>query len=185
MALVLALAALLGLIAPAMAVAGCIALAVLTGILYAALRTGYSARLSDAGFSSVQLAALFLLLAWLTYLAEDAPPAIAVLYLVAMVFGMLQLDRTRLSILAVIALVLHGTAVFMLIDHGHKIDLASAWTQFGALVLAFAWFTYTAGIVQQLRARLAEAHRRLHELAADADGRASRDTLPASLTTVT
>lgn len=177
MALVLALAALLGLIAPAMAVAGCIALAVLTGILYAALRTGYSARLSDAGFSSVQLAALFLLLAWLTYLAEDAPPAIAVLYLVAMVFGMLQLDRTRLSILAVIALVLHGTAVFMLIDHGHKIDLASAWTQFGALVLAFAWFTYTAGIVQQLRARLAEAHRRLHELAADADGRASRDTL--------
>ncbi|MEK6243830.1 MAG: GGDEF domain-containing protein [Pseudomonadota bacterium] len=177
MALVLVLAAVLGLIAPDPAVAGCIALAVLVGMIYAALRTGYSARLSDAGFSSVQLAALFLLLAWLTYLAEDAPPAIAVLYLVAMVFGMLQLDRTRLSILAAIALAIHGTAVFMLIDNGHKINLAAAWTQFGALVLAFAWFTYLAGIVQQLRARLSEAHRKLHDLGLEANQRAARDTL--------
>jgi diguanylate cyclase (GGDEF)-like protein len=177
MALVLALAAALGGISPAAAAAGGIALAALIGILYAALRTGYSARLSTAGFATAQVAALFLLLACLTYLADNAPPVIAVLYLVAMTFGMLQLDRTRLSIIAAIALVLHGTAVFMLIDSGHKLSLAAAWTQLGALALAFAWFIYASGTVRDLRARLAEAHRRLHELGAEADDRASRDTL--------
>jgi diguanylate cyclase len=177
MALVLVLAASLGLFAPAVAVAGCIALAVFAGMVFAALRTGFSARVSDAEFGSAQLAALFLLLGWLTYLAGDAPAAIAVLYLVAMVFGMLQVDRARLAILAVIALAIHGVAVFMLIDRGYRISLAAAWTQYGALVLAFAWLTYNAGTIQQLRARLVAAHRRLHELAADAEDRASRDTL--------
>ena len=177
MALVLALAAALGGISPAAAAAGCIALAALVGILYAALRTGYSARLSTANFASAQAAALFLLLAWLTYLTDNAPPAIAVLYLVAMTFGMLQLDRTRLAILAAIALVLHGTAVFMLIDSGYRLSLAAAWTQLGALALAFAWLIYASGTVQELRTRLAEAYRRLHELGAEADDRASRDTL--------
>jgi diguanylate cyclase (GGDEF)-like protein len=177
MALVLALAAVLGSIAPGAAAAGCIALAVFAGLLYAALRTGYSTRLSAEGFGSAQLAALFLLLAWLTYLTEDALPSIAMLYLVAMTFGMLQLDRARLSVLAASALILHGTAVFMLIDHGYRINLPAAWTQLGALALVFAWFIYAAGFVQHLRARLAQAHRRLHDLAADADDRASRDTL--------
>jgi diguanylate cyclase (GGDEF)-like protein len=65
----------------------------------------------------------------------------------------------------------------LLVGHGYRINLAAAWTQFGALALVFAWFTYAAGMVQRLRARLAEAHRRLHDLAASADDRASRDAL--------
>jgi diguanylate cyclase (GGDEF)-like protein len=177
MALVLALAAALGLIAPAVAAAGCLALALLAGMLCAALFSGHAARLNESDFNGLQLAALFVLLAFLTYAADDAPPAIAVLYLVAMVFGVLRLDRTRLAILASLGMVIHGTALFMLIDRGAAIDPAAAWTQFGALVLAFAWFTYSAGVVQQLRARLAGAHRELHELAADAADRASRDAL--------
>ena len=64
----------------------------------------------------------------------------AVLYLVAMVYGMLQLDRTRLAVLAVLAATTHGTALFMLIDSGRRIEPAAAWTQFGALVLALAWY---------------------------------------------
>ena len=177
MALVLALAAVLGLIEPEVAVEGCIALGALAGVFHALLRFGYSERFSAAGFVSAQLAAVFVLLAWLTYRAEDTPSAISVLYLVAMLYGVLQLDRTRLAILAAVALVMHGTALFMLIDDGHRIDLAAAWTQFGALVLALAWFTYAAGIVLRLRARLAEAHRELHDLGLEANQRASRDTL--------
>lgn len=177
MALVLALAAVLGLIEPEVAAEGCIALALLAGVFHAALRTGYSARFSDAGFISAQLAAVFLLLAYLTYRTEDTPSAIPVLYLVAMLHGVLQLDRTRLAVLAAVALVTQGTALFMLIDHGHRINLAAAWTQFGALALALAWFTFAAGTVLRLRARLTEAHRRLHDLAAEANERASRDAL--------
>jgi diguanylate cyclase (GGDEF)-like protein len=177
MALVLALAAVLGLIEPEVAVEGCIALGALAGVSHGLMRFGVSTRFSDAGFVSAQLAAAFVLLAWLTYRAEDSPAAIPVLYLVAMLYGVLQLDRTRLAILAAVAAVTHGTALFMLIDHGHTIHLAAAWTQFGALVLALAWFTYAAGIVLRLRARLSEAHRRLHDLGLEANQRASRDAL--------
>lgn len=177
MALVLALAAVLELIEPEVAAEGCIALALLADVFHAALRTGYSARFSDAGFISAQLVAVFLLLAYLTYRTEDTPSAIPVLYLVAMLHGALQLDRTRLAVLAAVALVTHGTALFMLIDHGHRINLAAVWTQFGALALALAWFTFAAGTVLRLRARLTEAHRRLHDLAGEANERASRDAL--------
>src|SRR5262245_21470611 len=100
MALVLALAAVLGLIDPVAAVQGCVALAVIAAVSLAAWRTGYSARLSPEGFVSAQMIAVFLLLAYLTYRAEDTPAAIAVLYLLAMAYGMLQLGRERLFFLA-------------------------------------------------------------------------------------
>lgn len=177
LALVLALAAVLQLIEPEAAVEGCIALAVLAAVSYALLRTGYSARFSDAAFVSVQMIAAFLLLAWLTYRTEDAPAVVSVLYVVAMFYGALQLDRSQLAVIATIALVAHGTTLFLLIDHGHRINQAAAWTQFGALVLAFTWFTYAAGVVLRLRARLSEALGRLHDLGEDAKEKASRDAL--------
>jgi diguanylate cyclase len=177
MVLVLALAGALGLVGPQVAVEGCIALGALAGIFYALLRSGYSARLPDADFVWAQLAAVFVLLGWLSYRAEGAPAVMSVLYLLAMLYGMLQLDRARLAVLAVLAAVAHGTALFMLIDEGRRIDLAAAWTQFGALILAFAWFTYAAGTVLRLRARLADAHRKLHDLGLQANERASRDAL--------
>ena len=177
MALVLVLAAILGLVDAAVAVDGCLALALLASAVHALVRSGYSARYPEANFVAAQLFAAFLLLAWLTYRVDAAPAAIAVLYLVAMLYGMLRLDRSRLAILASFALITHGTALFMLIDHGHPVQLAAAWTQFGALALALAWFTYAAGTVLRLRERLSEAHRRLHDLGLEADERANRDTL--------
>jgi diguanylate cyclase (GGDEF)-like protein len=176
-ALVLVLAALLGLIDAAAAVEGCIALGTLAGTVYRLLRSRHGAQLPAADFMAAQLAAAFLLLAWLTYRTGDTPAVMSVLYLTAMVYGVLQLDRARLAVLALFAVVTHGTALFMLIDSGRSIDRAAAWTQFGALLLTFAWFTYAAGNVLRLRARLADAHRRLHKLGIDADERASRDTL--------
>src|SRR5206468_3741698 len=92
-------------------------------------------------------------------------------------YGVLQLDRTRLAVIAAIALVSHGTALFLLIDHEHKINLAATWTQFGALVLASVWCIYAAGLVLRLRSRLAQAHRRFHDLVEQARERDSRDAL--------
>ena len=177
MLLVLVLAAILGLVDAAVAVDGCLAFALLASVVHALVRSGYSARYSEANFITAQLFAAFLLLAWLTYRADAAPAAVSVPYVVAMLYGMLQLDRARLAILASFALITHGTALFVLIDHGHPIQLAAAWTQFGALLLAFAWLAYVAGIVLRLRERLSEAHRRLHDLGLEADERANRDTL--------
>ncbi|MEW6690776.1 MAG: GGDEF domain-containing protein, partial [Pseudomonadota bacterium] len=135
------------------------------------------ARLAEADFAAGQLAAAFLLLAWLTYATDGAVAALAPLYLIAMLYGALQLDRPRLAVVATIGLAAHGTALFMLIDDGRRIDLAAAWTLFGALAVAFAWFTFAAGTVLRLRARLAAAHLELHELAESAKDRDSRDAL--------
>jgi diguanylate cyclase (GGDEF)-like protein len=44
-------------------------------------------------------------------------------------------------------------------------------------VLTFAWFTYAAGVVLRLRARLAQAHGKLHDVAEHARERESRDAL--------
>ena len=177
MSLVLVLAAILGVVDAGVAVEGCIAFAALAGITHGLVRLGYSARHSEANFIAAQLFAAFVLLAWLTYRAEATPSALSALYLVAMLYGMLQLDRSRLAILASFALIAHGTALFMLVDHGHPVRMAAAWAQFGALLLAFAWFTYAAGVILRLRERLSEAHRKLHVLGLEADERASRDTL--------
>jgi diguanylate cyclase (GGDEF)-like protein len=177
MALVLALAAVLELLDPETAVEGCVALAVLAGVSFGMLRTGASARFQEQDFMCGQMVAAFLLLAWLTFRSGGAPSAIAVLYVVAFLYGVLQLDRGRLAVVAAIALVAHGVALFVLIDQGQKIHQAAAWTQFGALVLAFAWLTYAAGVVLRLRTRLAEALGRLHDLAEEAKERASRDAL--------
>jgi diguanylate cyclase (GGDEF)-like protein len=177
MALVLALAAVLELLEPETAVEGCVALAVIAAASFALLRTGTSARFTDAAFVTGQMVAVYLLLGWLTYRAEDAPAALSVLYVVAFLYGVLQLERRRLAAVAAIALVAHGAALLLVIEHGHKINQAAAWTQFGALALALAWFTYAAGIVLRLRARLGDALGRLHDLAEEAKERASRDAL--------
>lgn len=103
--------------------------------------------------------------------------AILLLYPAVMLYGVLRLDRTRLAALAALAVVAHGTLLFMLIDSGYRLSVSAAWTQIGALALALAWFTYAAGTVLGLRERLAEAQRRLHDLELDANQRASRDTL--------
>ncbi len=177
MALVLALAALTGLITPEAATEGCIALAVLAGACYGLLRRRYGARYSDAAYVSGQLVAAFLVFAWLTFRTDAAPAVMPVLYLLAMLYGALQLDRTRLIVIGALALVAHGVALFLLIDDGHRIDLAAAWTQFFALVLAFGWFIYAAHVVQRLRSQLAHAHGKQHDLAEQARERESRDGL--------
>ena len=121
-ALVVVLAAVLGLVEPDLALESCVALAALALASFGLARSRYRSRLSEEVFVCAQVAASFVLLAWLTYRADDNPAVIPMLYLVAMLYGMLQLDRTRLAILAMVAAVTHGTALFMLID---KIGRAS------------------------------------------------------------
>lgn len=177
MALVLALAAVLDLVDPEVAVEGCAILLVIALTFLVMMRTGFHARFTDAGLVSAQVLAVLLLLAWITVRADDTPSAISVLYLVAMSYGALQLPRARLAALAACALVTHGVAIFVLVDLGGRINHAAAWTQFGALALAFAWLTYAAGTVLRLRERLAEAQRHLQDLDHDAQERARRDAL--------
>jgi diguanylate cyclase (GGDEF)-like protein len=122
------------------------------------------------------IAGAYVALALLTYWSSNSPVAFA-LYLMVMLHGVLRLQRTPLVILAAVALVLHGTTLFILIDSGYRLSATAAWIQVGALAAAFAWFIFSAGPVQRLRSRLIEARGKLHDLEADANERASRDAL--------
>src|SRR6185369_5705477 len=56
-------------------------------------------------------------------------------------------------------------------------SLPAAGVQLAALLFAFTWVIYAAGVVLQLRARLSAARSRLHDLDLEARERASRDAL--------
>ena len=176
-ALSVALAGVLSLVTTSLAIDACLALALLGAVSYAAIDSGLSTRLSDAAFVSAQMAVAFLLLAWLSFRAGDTQLPIALFYVFTMIYGALQLERSRLVMLAAFAFVTHGTALFLLIDHGGKLSLSAAWLQLAALLIAFAWTILAAGMILQLRARLAEARSRLHRLELEANERASRDVL--------
>ncbi len=126
---------------------------------------------------SGRIAAALVVLAWLTYLAGDTALPMPALYLIVMLYGTLRLERTRLAMLATFALVTHGTALFLLIEHGAKLTLPAAGLQLATLFAALACFVLGAGTVLRLRERVAEAHGKFHDLALEANERASRDAL--------
>lgn len=123
------------------------------------------------------IGAAYLLLAGLSSRAGDYLPAIQLLYALPMIVAALRLDRVRFGSLAALALITHGTALFMLIETEHRLNQPATWAQFAALALAFAWSGYAAGSTIRLRNRLAEARRALHDFGQEASDRASRDAL--------
>lgn len=173
----IALSAALGVTTASTGIDLCLALALLGALSYAATQSGFAARFPADRAVAAQLAGAYLLLAWLTFRAGDSPLPLALLYLLAMGYGMLHLERKPLAMIAIFAIVTHGTALFMLVDHGGKLSLPALGLQLASLALAFAWMTYAAGTVLRLRARLAAARSRLHDFEEEAHERASRDAL--------
>jgi len=176
-ALVLSLAALLDMFDARVAVEGVIVLAAMVAVVYWLLRSGRSLKFADPGLATSQIAALYVLLGYLTFRTGDTPAALSVLYLVVTLYGVLRLDAQRLVVVATIALVLHGVAIFMLVDTGAKMDMAATWTQFGALVLGMLWSAWAATSVTRLRDSIADAHGKLHQAAGQSQEKASRDEL--------
>jgi diguanylate cyclase (GGDEF)-like protein len=176
-ALSLVFAACLGLTTPSVAIDVCLAFALLGALVYAAVQSGLAERYSGVRFIVAQLAAALLILAWLTFRAGDTPLPVALLYALTMCYAMLYLERSDLAFVAIVALVTHGTALFMLIDNGGKLTLFAVGLQLAALLCAFAWMVYAANTVLRLRKRLAAARSRLHDLEQEANDRAGRDAL--------
>jgi diguanylate cyclase (GGDEF)-like protein len=177
MMLVLSLAAVLRVVTPQAALEGCLGLAGIAAVSYALIRSGRTGGVSARSFVCAQLAAALLLLAWLTYRTDAMPAVMLPLYIVTVLYGVLQLDRKALGILISAGWVAHGTALFMRIDDGGAVALPAAWMQLGVLALVLAWLVFTAGVFVRLRERLSLARRRLHDLDLDAAARSARDTL--------
>ena len=176
-ALTMALAALLDVVPDRVAVEACVLLAVVTAAFYGLLASGRTLRLADPSLAMAQIASLYVLLGWLTWRSGGTPAALSVLYLVVTLYGILRLDAGRLVIVCAIALVLHGVAIFMLVDSGARLSMGATWTQYGALVLGMLWSAWAATSVSRLRERVADTHGRLIEAEATAQDRATRDAL--------
>jgi len=180
MSLLLALGAALGQVRAAPAAAGCALLAALAAASFWAARKELGARLPLERWAATELVALAALLAWLTYASSNALAVVAPLYGIAMLYGVLMLDRTRLVLAAAVAVVLHGTALFMLADSGHRVGLAALWTQVLGLAIGFGWCALASGVPRRQQQRLARARRALHDAAEDAREGARRDALTGS-----
>lgn len=176
-AVVLALAAALDFVEPAIAVEACAILFVLAVAFYAVLRSGMNLRLADPSLVTEQVGALFLFLAYLAYRTEEFGAVVMLLYPVAMLAGVLRLEPARLAGLAVLAVASLALAIAAAAAGAPGVDLAAIGVHLGTLAAVLGLFAYSAGYVARLRRRLAEATRKLHEQSEGAAGKASRDEL--------
>jgi len=159
--LLLILFALLQLLPWRAALHGSLAVAVLLVLFYLVFRTGFNLRFSDPSLAIEQATAAIVTQAYIMYHAGPARPALIVLYLMTMLFGVLRLTGGRLMLLALIALAAHGTMLSLLLARDPGMDKRPLLTEFLVLLVVLPWFAAMGGYVNRLRLRLSNSHRSL------------------------
>lgn len=176
-ALALWICAFLGLLPWRAAIDGSIGIVALVVLFYALFRSGLNLRFGDPSLTTEQVGATILLLAYLMYHAGPARAVLTPFYLVAMLFGVLRLNATRMMALAFLALLAHATMLHFLYLRGPGVNPAAALAEFLVLAVVLPWFAVMGGYVNRLRSRLSDSHREL-QLAVERIGElAIRDEL--------
>src|SRR5687767_377557 len=114
------------------ATAGIVALLVAFYLLF---RTGLNLRFSDPSLTTEQVGAAILFLAYIMYHAGAARESLTLFYLVAMLFGVLRLNASRLMILALLALAAHATMLQLAYLRDPTMDVRRALTEFLVLLI--------------------------------------------------
>ena len=133
--------------------AGVITLAV---VFYLLFRTGLNLRFADPSLTAEQMGAAILFLAYIMYHAGQAREAFSLIYPVVMLFGVLRLTGRRLLALALLAIVSHGTMLYLSYRNEPAMDKTGALTGFVVLMVVLPWFALMGGYVNGLRRRIAE-----------------------------
>jgi diguanylate cyclase (GGDEF)-like protein len=147
-------------------------------VFFAALfRSGFNQRFADPSLTTEQVGAAILLLAYIMYHAGPARAVFTPFYLVALLFGVLRLNATRMLALAFLALIAHATMLHFLYFRGPGVNPRSALAEFVVLAVVLPWFAVMGAYVNRLRSRLTDSHREL-QLAVERIGElAIRDEL--------
>jgi len=153
--------AFLGLVSWHAAIAGTVAIQCVALLFYVLFRTGLNLRFADPSLTSQQIAAAIACLAYVMYLAGPARTAFTLLYLIAMLFGVLRLNARRLLVLAVFALGVHAGLLYLVYLRDSRMDVRAAAIEFGVLAIVLPWFAVMGGFVSRLRVRLSDSHREL------------------------
>jgi diguanylate cyclase (GGDEF)-like protein len=154
--LALVLCAFLNLLPWRVALQGIAGVITLAAVFYLLFRSGLNLRFADPSLTAEQMGAAILFLAYIMYHAGQAREAFSLVYPVVMLFGVLRLNARRLLALALLALVSHGTMLYLSSRYDAAMDKPGALTGFVVLALVLPWFAVMGGYVSGLRRRIAE-----------------------------
>ena len=173
----LAVCAFLGLLPWRAAIDGTIGIVGLVALFSTLFRSGLNTRFGDPSLTTEQVGAAILLLAYIMYQAGPARAVLTPFYLVAMLFGVLRLNATRMLGLAFLALLAHATMLHLLYLRGAGVNPGAALAEFVVLAVVLPWFAVMGGYVNRLRTRLTDSHRELQQAVERIGELAIRDEL--------
>ena len=175
--LALVLVAFLGLLPWRAALEGTAGIVVLVLAFFAAFRTGFNLRFADPSLTTQQVGAAIVFLAYVMYHAGPARPALMLFYPVALLFGVLRLNATQMTTLALLAIAVHGLVLQFSLLRNPAADLRAIITEFAVLVIVLPWFAVMGGYVSRLRVRLSDTNRELRRAFDHIEALAVRDEL--------
>lgn len=150
-----------GLLPWAAALEGTAMIVVLTVIFYLLFRFGVNRQFSDPSLTTEMIVCAIIVLAYLMYQAQDARNALSLFYLAAMLFGVLRLSTQRLMTIAGVALLAHGTMLYLSELRQPGVNSSESIAQFVVLAMVLPWFAVMGGYVNSLRDRLSDGNRQL------------------------
>ena len=159
------------------AIHGASGIVALIVIFYLLLRSGWNLHFADPSLTTEQIGAAILVLAYVMYNAPQSRGALIILYLVALMFGVLRLGTARLLAIAVLTVAAHALTVWLSLRRDATFDLRSGLVQLAVLAIVLPWFAVMGGYVNRLRSRLSDTNRTLTEAVGRIEQLAIRDVL--------
>jgi len=149
---------LLGILPQDAFVRGAAIVAAFIGLFFLAFRTGWNKKVADPSLTVAQILASVLAISFVLYHADDARPIYLLIYMVAFLFGVFQLNTRALLSLACFMVLSYGIVVFMLtVSRPSAVDLPLEVLRLTVLALVLSWFALMGGYIQGLRSRLRAA----------------------------
>lgn len=159
------------------AIRGTAGICALIVLFFIALRSGLNLRLRDPSLTTEQIGAAVLVLAYFMYSAPRSQSTLIILYLVALMFGVLRLATARMLALAALTLVAHTLVVWLSFRRYPGFDLNSGILQLVVLGIVLPWFAVMGGYVNRLRSRLSDSNHTLTKAVDRIEQIAIRDVL--------
>ncbi len=153
-------------------------IAIFNLLIFSVLRSGLNKRFDDPSLTLLQcLGAMCWILA-LMYFSRPARDLMLMVYIMTMLFGMFQLNRRELMLLAAFSLAGYGAVlVFDDVLQASRIDLARESLRYSILTAMILWSAYFGNYVGNLKQKLRKHNDSLKRAVETAVHQAERDEL--------
>lgn len=159
------------------AVKGTTMILAMIALFYALFRSGLNRRFGDPSLTAEMMVSAIIVLAFVMYYAPAARNVLSLFYPVAMLFGVLRLSTPRLISIAVVALLAHGSMLYISGLQHPGLHAVESLVQFAVLAMVLPWFAVMGGYVNSLRHRLSDSNRQLKDAYGRIEQVAIRDEL--------